>query len=692
MTPKPPASLVRYVRNGRCVLFCGSGLSAWAKLPTWRKLLEEIVKQLADELPDDTNLEELHRLLEAGKLLEVADHCKEALGRRYNDILSEHLRGATGEIPAPHKVIVRVPFAAVVTTNYDKLLERSYANEGNLPKTPTHRDVDALGPLLFDGSFFILKAHGDIDRPEGMVLTTRDYQEIIHANPAFNAIFSAILLTKAVLFVGYSLNDPDFRLLLDRQLTIFGANVPDRYALMTGVGKVERDVLWRTAKIRVLSYDDGKHEQVLEFLQMLLDQVGAEPAVATSPAPIVTPVPPTPPRVAPVAPAFVEAVARVAPGPVALGAAFELRRSAPHAEAVPAHAGGSATASTLLSVRLRGRTLEATLSSGDDTAHASGRLPNWAKLTKAMPDALRDQAQARALGKELAKLLPEAVVTALKAVPADHVITLRLSAEIEWLPWEMTEIDGQFLVLRNPLVRAPVGVSDSARGYPIVRKPVRVLLIGDPNQDDGAALPGALAEVTEIAKLYVAHPAVVCDAFTGAQADFDSVAAALSSGGYDIVHFAGHAWFDEDLEPFLMLSRMVKLRSTEFRSLISPRPPAILILNSHFTIFAPPGGFGEDVKKAAEEGVKPAPGGQRGFIEAASTAGVGVLIGSYSGALDDTIAQRVGVSLHEALLKGEPVARALHQSLLRSESAKADANASHLTYAMSGYGDIALPL
>lgn len=359
---------------------------------------------------------------------------------------------------------------------------------------------------------------------------------------------------------------------------------------------------------------------------------------------------------------------------------------------MPAYAGDSTTASAMLSVRLRGQTLEATFSFGKDAAHASGRPPNWSQLTKLMPAALKNQAQARVLGIELAKLLPEVVVRALKAVPADHMITLRLSAEIELLPWEMAEIDGQFLVLRNPLVRAPIGVSDTARGYPIVRQPVRVLLIGDPNQDDGAPLPGALAEVTHIAELYQTHPTVVCDALTGAGANFDRVAASLSSGGYDVVHFAGHAWFDEDLEPFLMLSKLVKLRSSEFRSLISPRPPAILILNSHFTIFTPPGASGENVKKAADEAVKPAPGGQRGFIEAASTAGVGILIGSYSGALDDTIAQRVGVSLHEALLRGEPIATALHQSLLRSQSTEADANPSHVTYAMSGYGDIALPL
>ena len=292
------------------------------------------------------------------------------------------------------------------------------------------------------------------------------------------AIFSAILLTKAVLFVGYSLNDPDFRLLLDRQLTVFRGNIPERYALMAGIGKVERDVLWRTARIRVLPYDDGKHEQVLEFLRTLLDQVSAEPAVAAA-------IPPAVPAATP-AQAQVDAAA------------------APHLFA-------SAIPSTTLSIRLRRQTLEASVSLRGNAVQGSGAPPNWSQLPKLIEAALGSQFQARTFGEELGKLLPEIVLSALKDVPADHTITLRLSPEVELLPWEMAEVDGRFLVLRNPLVRAPIGLPDTARGYPIVRQPTRVLLIGDPNQDDGLPLPGALAEVTEIAKVYGEHPTLVCD-------------------------------------------------------------------------------------------------------------------------------------------------------------------------------------
>lgn len=214
---------------------------------------------------------ELDTLLEAGKLLEIADYCKEKLGDRlYGEILTDRLRGDMIVIPDPHKVIVDLPFSAVITTNYDKLLEQAYISQGKgMPRTPTHTDIDTLGPLLFNGQFFILKAHGDIDRPGSLIFTTRDYREIIHSNPAFNAIFSAILLTKAVFFVGYSMNDPDFRLLLDRQLTTFKGNVPERYALMSGVGEIERDVLWRSARIRVLPYSE--HHEVLTFLEALRD-------------------------------------------------------------------------------------------------------------------------------------------------------------------------------------------------------------------------------------------------------------------------------------------------------------------------------------------------------------------------------------------------------------------------------------
>jgi len=266
---EPPASLTRYLHERRCVLFAGAGLSAWGKLPSWRTLLERMAARLHEEHPSRDYLQKLTSLISQGKLLEVADYCKGALEKnQYYDVLTNELKWNDQDIPEPHKIIVNLPFSAVVTTNYDKLLETAYIRLGRgFPRTLTHADTPNLGLLLFRNEFFILKAHGDIDRIDSIVLANEDYRKIIHSNPAFNEVFSALLLTKALLIVGYSISDPDFRLLVERHFTTFNGSVPERYALLSNVSEIEGDVLLRTAGIRVIRYEH--HEEVLEFLKAL---------------------------------------------------------------------------------------------------------------------------------------------------------------------------------------------------------------------------------------------------------------------------------------------------------------------------------------------------------------------------------------------------------------------------------------
>jgi CHAT domain-containing protein len=700
MAPKPPPSLVRHLREGRCVLFVGSGLSVGGGLPTWRGLLQHILDELRAEEPDRPDLGELSELLAAAKYLEVADYCKEWLGpKRYADILTEQLRGAEGDIPEPHQIIVNLPFAAVVTTNYDKLLEHAYARLADrLPKTPTHLDLDALGPLLFDGSFFILKAHGDIDRPESMVLTTRDYQEIIHSNPAFNEIFSALLLTNAILFVGYSLSDPDFRLLLDRQLTIFKGYVPERYALMSGVNRVERDVLWRAARIRVLPYPKDAHHEVLAFLRNL--QHDLERPRLERPQP------------------WVDLVRRHA----GLQQDLEqphlerwmveepaLERTAPISKAVRPVAAEvrqpEPTPSSVLSIRLQGREVEATLATSDQAviAQGVGQLPDWSDLIKLLratvSPARANAEQFRQVGLALAESLPERVLGGLEELEEGDVITLRLTADTGTLPWEWTYVGGQWLFVRNPTVRAPIGVSDQARGHPLIHEPVRALLIGDTLKDDPQLqLPQARLEVQQIAELYHNRPNVSCTTLIGPQADFDAIVRHFLTADYDIVHFAGHAWMDTQ-EAYLMLHGRQILRASELGSLLSRHPPAILVLNSHFTAFVPPGirpsDFGEmRMPQLDAEDLESGPtmGGRVGFVKVASATGVGAFIGCL-GEPSDPVAREIGVNLHRELLAGRPVAAALHKVRAESclaETKRPDSNLTAFTYVISGYPELTL--
>lgn len=654
MAPHPPAPLVDYLRTGRCVLFAGSGLSAWARLPTWKALLTDIVQEIRSYDGDTPEQTEVERLFLAGKLLEIADYCKEKLGeQRYSEILTSRLSGNQGEIPEAHKLVAQIPFAAVVTTNYDKLLERAYASVTNgFPKAPTHLDLDTLGPLLFNGSFFILKAHGDIDRPSSLVLTTRDYREIIHSNPAFNAIFSAILLTKAILFIGYSLNDPDFRLLLERQLTLFKGHIPERYALISGVGTIEKEVLWRSARIRVLPYPEGKHEEVLVFLRTLLAEVKSDRVPAAAPAvPAETP-----------------------------------------SEIEPT---GPLTCATI-TIRLREQSIETVVSTDQKVAAYTGKPLDWGALTGWLRRTMEyfPERGAAEISEALASCLSGEPLEVLRQLPKDCFIKLQLSSDLAALPWEWILVEGEHLFIRYPVVRAPIGISDNARGYPLIRHPVRVLLIGDPNRN----LPGARNEVRKIAGVYRKNQDIVCKTLIGSEATFEAVVGELRNKDYDVLHFAGHCWFDAQ-ESYFTLHGDVILRASEFQSFLSQRPPAILFLNSHYTAFIPPGISGAETKRsgspAAESPISPATSGRMAFTDAASVTGVGAFIGCF-GSPSDAVAEQIGVQFHRELLKGKAVVAALHKARLTSKASpqrhSGQRNLTWLFYTVSGYGELVLPI
>ena len=57
---------------------------------------------------------------------------------------------------------------------------------------------------------WLLKMHGCVTRPEDIVLTRTDYIRYAESNAALGGIVQALMMTKHMMFVGFSLTDDNF--------------------------------------------------------------------------------------------------------------------------------------------------------------------------------------------------------------------------------------------------------------------------------------------------------------------------------------------------------------------------------------------------------------------------------------------------------------------------------------------------
>jgi hypothetical protein len=709
--PEPPSEtaelhvVAEHVRRGRCVLFVGAGLSAAAGLPDWGRLMQALVEQatpyatgkslvpphfdLEDDpqyIADDRLLNrvrralgaprydelvraiertrrirsqallhikaleivganertraELQRLLDARRYPEVTSRIRRELGEtEFIRVIGTQL-APTRELPEVHRQVVRTPWSCIVTTNFDDLLERAYECHGQRgrPRAPTGGELSSLGTLLVDGGFFILKAHGDLARPDAMVFSTEDYQRVIHESPAFQATMASILMTNAVVFVGYSLNDVNFRLLLDQQLSVFRGHVPPRYALLAGVGDVEAQLLWRTARLRVLRYPAGEHHHVQRFLTTLADAVSAplpmEPVESEDPRAPQEPAPLAPPR---------RARRDVHGHPTAY---VSTRVTGDHLE-------------LRLATRGTVRTWHCTPDSTDFTA----LLRATASAIHAHSQRWNAMASINSVTRQLTRWLPEEFTAALAALPRGCTVRFDCRDGTHRIPWEWVGQARATAASRLALYRGSVVLSDAARGRRQLQRGGAALVIGDAGSGTGALtepLDGAEREADAIVALLGATmgAANVCR-LSRANATRAAIMEALGSRSWDVVHLAGHAWFDEFESYFHVWDGL--LLGSQLTPLFSVSPPALLVMSTHFTSFRPVAWDDtlEDVARQRTTTLRSLGHADlSGFAEVAMRCGVGAFVGCFGEPPDQATADLME-RFYAQLLAGDTVASAL---------------------------------
>lgn len=215
-------------------IFAGSGISInYCSIPTWINLLKGFVENNEGCFKYEFGY---YSSQCSGKPLEIASNLakefheywwksKEYKDSRiqYGNIAHENTEMAfkielsnfvktqilvKSELEDEIKLISESVISGILTTNWDSFLQNLFPEFNTIigQKETIFSDQKSIGELY--------KIHGCISRPETLVVTMRDYESFIKNNHYLNAKLLTLFTEYPILFMGYSLSDPNIEAIL----------------------------------------------------------------------------------------------------------------------------------------------------------------------------------------------------------------------------------------------------------------------------------------------------------------------------------------------------------------------------------------------------------------------------------------------------------------------------------------------
>ncbi|SEJ63164.1 SIR2-like domain-containing protein [Azotobacter beijerinckii] len=272
--PDIPERLLQAHEDGRVVFFCGAGISYPARLPGFSGLVDKLYQALSVT----PNLVQ-QSAIKAGQF-DTAIGLLEAdvVGGR-GKVRSELARILTPNLTAPnatatHEALLtlaqnREGRTRLITTNFDRLFEEVRAEKSLsfpdfkaplLPVPKTRWD----GLVYLHGLLPVTATVGDLDR---LVVSSGDFG-LAYLTERWAARFvSELFRNFTVCFVGYSINDPVLRYMMDALAAdrLLGESPPEMFAFGSySKGKeVDRASEWKAKNVTPILYREHQHHAYL---------------------------------------------------------------------------------------------------------------------------------------------------------------------------------------------------------------------------------------------------------------------------------------------------------------------------------------------------------------------------------------------------------------------------------------------
>lgn len=232
-----PEGLANAYHRRRLIPFLGAGASmsvAWdaggvgKRGPSWSELVDHAAHRLGFEdsallriRGTDLQILEYFRIKEYGSFAGLTNWLISEM-RPPDDALRES--------PIHAELAKLAKCDVFYTTNYDNFIERAFDLYGRPYRRIAHEShMASQSPEVVCD---VVKFHGDLENPDQMVLSERDYEQRLSLDTAMDYRLRGELLGRVVLFVGYSFRDWNvsylFRLMNTRLESLPGSVVGRR--------------------------------------------------------------------------------------------------------------------------------------------------------------------------------------------------------------------------------------------------------------------------------------------------------------------------------------------------------------------------------------------------------------------------------------------------------------------------------
>lgn len=254
-------------RTGKLMLFVGAGVSANLGLPDW----DTLIAHIAEELGYDPKIFATY-----GNHLALAEFYKKKKGGlgALRSWMDREWHKPTTDISKSdiHQLITQGNFSRIYTTNYDRWLE--YAHDAFGVKYDKIASVADLVSVT-EGHRQIIKLHGDFDADDSLVLDETSYFQRLDFDTPLDIKLRNDVLGSSVLFIGYSLNDLNIRLLFYRLTEMWGRSTlasarPKSYVFTHRPNPVAQELLSHWGIEMIVSEDDDPRKALTGFLQDLV--------------------------------------------------------------------------------------------------------------------------------------------------------------------------------------------------------------------------------------------------------------------------------------------------------------------------------------------------------------------------------------------------------------------------------------